>query len=253
MQNVITIIPARYSSERLPGKPLADMLGRPLIIRVWERARQAVERVVVATDDDRIREVVEAYGGEAVLTSKTCLSGTDRCREAYDLIGQGEEIIVNLQGDEPFINPESISDLIDSFSDKTTDIATLSYPLPANTSFDDLSDPNRPNVTVDSRGFALLFSRSVIPHLRGVDPHEWAARHSYSKHIGVYAFRQQVLRTITDLPQSSLELAERLEQLRWLEAGYRIRVVETPSPSLGIDTPADLECAIQYLRHGHNN
>ncbi|WP_373705291.1 3-deoxy-manno-octulosonate cytidylyltransferase [Porphyromonas loveana] len=244
----IAIIPARYASTRFPGKPLADMLGKPMIQRVYERVAGVVGRAVVATDDDRIRKAVEAFGGEVVMTSPLCSSGTERCREAFDKIGRGETIILNLQGDEPFIQAEQIGLLISAFDKPETDIATLAEAFAPDTDYRKLNNPNSPKIVTDHQGYALYFSRSVIPYFRGEEPDTWCRLHTYYKHIGIYAFRPSVLREITDLPQSAAERAESLEQLRWLEHGYRIRVLHTKQSTIGIDTPEDMDKAIAFLR-----
>ena len=245
---VIAIIPARYASSRFPGKPLADMLGKPMIQRVYERIAGVVPRAVVATDDERIRQAVEDFGGEVVMTSPECSSGTERCREAFDKIGRGEKIVLNLQGDEPFIQEEQINLLISAFDKPETDIATLAEVFPPDTDFERLNNPNSPKIVLDHSGYALYFSRSVIPHLRGEEPDTWCHRHTYYKHIGFYAFPPNVLYEITSLPQGSAEQAESLEQLRWLEYGYRIQVLQTQQSTIGIDTPEDMDKAIAYLR-----
>lgn len=245
---VIAIIPVRFASSRFPGKPLADMLGKSMIQRVHERIAGVVPRAVVATDDERIRQAVEDFGGEVVMTSPECSSGTERCREAFDKVGRGEKIVLNLQGDEPFIQKEQIDLLISAFDKPETDIATLAEVFSSDVSFERLNNPNSPKIVLDHGGYALYFSRSVIPYLRGVQPDSWCRRHTYYKHIGIYAFRPTVLRKITSLPQSTAEQAESLEQLRWLEYGYRIRVLQTQQSTIGIDTPEDMEKAIAYLR-----
>ncbi|GAD05359.1 3-deoxy-manno-octulosonate cytidylyltransferase [Porphyromonas crevioricanis] len=248
MDKVIAIIPARYASTRLPGKPLIDMLGKPMIQRVVEQASKAVERVIVATDDERIISAVESFGGTAILTSESCKSGTDRCREALDKLGEEADIVINLQGDEPFIDPKLIRRLASSFEDNKVDIATTAIPFPADCGFANLSNPNSPKLIVNSFGNAIYFSRSVIPYLRNVDPTQWSSSHVFFKHIGLYAFRANILRELTDLPVSPLEQAESLEQLRWLEAGYCIRVLQAEEETIGIDTAEDLSLAIEKLK-----
>lgn len=243
----IGIIPARYASTRFPGKPLADLGGMTVIERVYRRASSALDDVAVATDDRRIFDAVEAFGGKAVMTSAEHRSGTDRCREAYDNLGSDADVVVNIQGDEPFIDPSQLRQLAGCFDDDGVDIATLVRPFPAGKPFEALDNPNTPKVTLSPTMDALLFSRSVIPYLRGVERSEWPARHQYYTHIGLYAYRADTLREITRLPQSPLELAESLEQLRWLENGYRIRVAVSECPTIGIDTPADLEAARRFL------
>ena len=243
----IGIIPARYASTRFPGKPLADMKGKYMIQRVYEQARKVLDHVCVATDDDRIFNAVRSFGGEVVMTSAQHRSGTDRCFEAYRTLGGHEDVVINIQGDEPFIKPEQIESLIACFDSPQTQIATLVRPFEASEGYEALANPNSPKVVLNERHEALYFSRSVIPYLRGVEPAEWLSRHTYYKHIGMYGYRADVLGQITCLPQSSLELAESLEQLRWLQNGYTIKVGITTQETIGIDTPADLEKAIALL------
>ena len=243
----IGIIPARYASTRFPGKPLADMKGKYMIQRVYEQARKVLDHVCVATDDDRIFNAVQSFGGEVVMTSAQHRSGTDRCFEAYRTLGGHEDVVINIQGDEPFITPEQIESLIACFDSPQIQIATLVRPFEASEGYEALANPNSPKVVLNERHEALYFSRSVIPYLRGVEPAEWLARHTYYKHIGMYGYRADVLGQITCLPQSSLELAESLEQLRWLQNGYTIKVGITTQETIGIDTPADLEKAIALL------
>ena len=243
----IGIIPARYASTRFPGKPLADMKGKYMIQRVYEQARKVLDHVCVATDDDRIFNAVQSFGGEVVMTSAQHRSGTDRCFEAYRTLGGHEDVVINIQGDEPFIKPEQIESLIACFDSPQIQIATLVRPFEASEGYEALANPNSPKVVLNERHEALYFSRSVIPYLRGVEPAEWLARHTYYKHIGMYGYRADVLGQITCLPQSSLELAESLEQLRWLQNGYTIKVGITTQETIGIDTPADLEKAVALL------
>ena len=245
---VIAIIPARYASTRFPGKPLAILGGKTVIRRVWEQVSRVIDDVAVATDDRRIAEAVEAFGGRAVITSPNHRSGTDRCYEAYCLIGGEYDVVVNVQGDEPFISPSQIRALTACFDDESTDIATLVKPFAASDGIEALENPNSPKVVIDNESRAIYFSRSVIPYLRGVERSEWLARHTFYKHIGMYAFRRDVLREVTSLPQSSLERAESLEQLRWLENGYKIGVGITDIETVGIDTPEDLARAEEFLR-----
>lgn len=243
----IGIIPARYASTRFPGKPLADMKGKYMIQRVYEQARKVLDHVCVATDDDRIFNAVQSFGGEVVMTSAQHRSGTDRCFEAYRTLGGHEDVVINIQGDEPFIKPEQIESLIACFDSPQVQIATLVRPFEATEGYEALANPNSPKVVLNERHEALYFSRSIIPYLRGVEPAEWLTRHTYYKHIGMYGYRADVLGQITCLPQSSLELAESLEQLRWLQNGYTIKVGITTQETIGIDTPADLEKAIALL------
>jgi 3-deoxy-manno-octulosonate cytidylyltransferase (CMP-KDO synthetase) len=241
-KSFIGIIPARYASTRFPGKPLADIGGKTMIQRVYEQASKALPKVVVATDDDRIYDEVIRFGGNVVMTAAHHQSGTDRCAEALEkaqkLMKQTFEVVVNIQGDEPFIDPQQIELLCDCFKDETTDIATLIKPI---TVQEMVFDANKPKVVVGENDQALYFSRSPIPFLRGVEKDQWHKVHTYFQHIGLYAYRTNVLKEITHLPQSRLELAESLEQLRWLENGYHIAVRQTVHDSYGIDTPQDLE------------
>lgn len=241
----IAIIPARYASTRFPGKPLALLGGKPVIQRVCEQVSSVLDDVYVATDDDRIFQAVEAFGGHAVMTSPDHRSGTDRLQEAATLIGTDADVVINVQGDEPFIHPSQIEALCRCFDNSSTQIATLGKPF---TDMESVKNPNSPKIVVDQQGFALYFSRSVIPFVRGVDEAEWLGHYPFLKHIGLYAYRREVLREVTQLPPSSLEVAESLEQLRWLQNGYRIRVAETNIETVGIDTPDDLARAEQFLR-----
>ena len=249
--NFLAVIPARYASTRFPGKPLAMLGGKPVVQRVYEQVAGVLDDAVVATDDERIRDAVLAFGGKVEMTSPDHRSGTDRCREAYEKVcareGREYDVVVNVQGDEPFIRPAQLEALKRCFDDPETQIATLVKPFAEKDGLEALENPNSPKVVLDSRSRALCFSRSVIPYLRGVDRSEWLRRHTYYKHIGIYAFRTGVLREVTALPQSPLELAESLEQLRWLENGYRIGVGITDFDTVGIDTPEDLERAERFL------
>ena len=244
----IAIIPARYASTRFPGKPLALLGGKPVIQRVYEQVAGVLDDAVVATDDVRIYDAVKAFGGKVEMTSSEHRSGTDRCWEAYSKQGQPFDVVVNVQGDEPFIRPEQLRAVKACFDDPATDIATLVKPFAASDGLDALENPNSPKVVLDTQSRALYFSRSVIPYLRGIPREEWLARHTFYKHIGLYAFRSEVLRAVTALPQSTLEKAESLEQLRWLEHGYRIGVAVTDCETVGIDTPEDLVRAEQFLQ-----
>ena len=225
------IIPARYASSRFPGKPLVDIGGKPMIQRVYEQAKKVLKYVVVATDDTRIYDCVKSFGGKVVMTSTEHRSGTDRCYEAMSLQPMAYDVVINIQGDEPFIHPEQIEALMRCFDNDQTDIATLVRPFGANATFKELSNPNTPKVVFDDSKRALLFSRSVIPYQRGIAPEDWSAHYAYYAHVGIYAYRSEVLKAITTLPASVLEKAESLEQLRWLEHGYCIQVAETILPS----------------------
>lgn len=245
----IAIIPARYASTRFPGKPLAMLGGVPVIRRVYEQVEKAVADVAVATDDVRIAEAVERFGGRVVMTSSEHRSGTDRCREAFDKMGGGFDAVINVQGDEPFIRPSQIEALCRCFDDPATEIATLVKPFAAADGWSALENPNSPKVVLDAQRRALYFSRSVIPYLRGVPKEEWLSRHTFYKHIGMYAFRAEILRRIAAMPPSPLERAESLEQLRWLENGCRIGVEITEVETIGIDTPEDLVRAEEFLKN----
>lgn len=243
----IGIIPARYGSTRFPGKPLADLCGKTVIRRVYEQARMVLDTVVVATDDERIYDAVEAFGGKVVMTRADHKCGTDRCLEAYEAIttpawraqNDAETVIINIQGDEPFIQPEQIEALMRCFDKADTQIATLVRPFTGKDTQADLENVNTPKVDWDREtGIARMFSRKVIP-----------AGGPYYRHIGIYAYRADVLPKITALPQSPLEIEERLEQLRWLENGYCIRVGVTETPTIGIDTPEDLGKAIEWYKN----
>jgi len=242
------IIPARYGSERFPGKPLADLNGKPLIQHVYEHAKKVLDAVYVATDDNRIMDAVKAFGGEAVLTAAIHQSGTDRCAEAARILvaaGAGVDIIINLQGDEPFIRPEQIRLLLSCFGDEGTQIATLATPARSNK---EVHDPNSVKVVTAADDHALYFSRSPIPNIRKALDGDFLSHYPFLKHVGIYAYRYEVLQEITLLPASALEKAESLEQLRWLENGYRILVKVTDSGNIGIDTPEDLEQAKAKLK-----
>lgn len=243
----LAIIPARYASTRFPAKPLATLGGKLIIQRVYEQVKRAVEDVVVATDDDRIMAAVEAFGGRAVMTSTEHRSGTDRCYEALQKVGGDYDIVINVQGDEPFIQPEQIHSLVSCFEDEATDIATLVKPFTAEDGIEALENPNSPKVVISRDMKAIYFSRSVIPYIREVERAEWLTKHTFYKHIGMYAFRAKTLGEVTALAQSSLELSEKLEQLRWLESGYRIGVGITNIETIGIDTPDDLRRAEEFL------
>ena len=244
----IGIIPARYASTRFPGKPLADLGGKPMIQRVYEQAKKALNTVVVATDDERIYNCVQSFGGEVVMTRADHKCGTDRCLEAWEKLQIAQPaVVINIQGDEPFIQPEQIEAIKSCFEDPTTEIATLVKPFTEEDGLAALENPNTPKVVMSPDGTALLFSRSVIPYLRGIDKNEWLKQHLHYKHIGMYAYRTNVLAQITQLAQTPMEKAESLEQLRWLENGYKIKVAVCHTASIGIDTPADLQKAIEFL------
>ena len=240
----IAIIPARYGSSRFPGKPLALLGGKPVIERVVRQAETVLDEVYVATDDNRIAQCVESFGGYPIMTRADHQSGTDRVCEALDKLGSDADVVINIQGDEPFVNRSQLETLISSFKSPETQIATLGKTF---STIEETKNPNSPKIVLDNEGYAMYFTRSVVPFIRGKDESEWLACYPFLKHIGLYAYRSDVLRRITRLPQSSLELAESLEQLRWLQNGYKIKVGITQIETVGIDTPADLERAEKFL------
>ncbi len=246
--NFLAIIPARFASTRFPGKPLAILGGKTVIERVYTQVKGTFERAVVATDDERIEEAVKNFGGEVVMTSPNHKSGTDRCYEALRRVGEEDyDVVVNIQGDEPFIQASQLETVKACFDDPVTDIATLVKPFTPEDGIDAVRNPNSPKVVLNQNMEAMYFSRSVIPYLRNKDQENWLNYHTFYKHIGLYAYKTRVLKQITSLPQSPLELAESLEQLRWLENGYTIKVGLTNVETIGIDTPADLERAENFL------
>ena len=244
----IGIIPARYASSRFPGKPLAKIGDLTMIERVYRQASKELDDVAVATDDTRIFDAVTAFGGKAVMTSESHRSGTDRCREAYANLGSTADVIINIQGDEPFIAPEQIASLKGCFDDQDVQIATLARRFDPARGFEDLFDPNTPKLVIDNDSNAIYFSRSVIPYVRNYPWQEWLDHAVFHTHVGLYAYRAATLDALTRLPQSSLEIAESLEQLRWIQNGYKIRVALTDRPTIGIDTPEDLQAAVEYLK-----
>ncbi|MDX9882300.1 MAG: 3-deoxy-manno-octulosonate cytidylyltransferase [Prolixibacteraceae bacterium] len=243
----IGIIPARYQSTRFPGKPLAILGNKPVIQWVYENVSKILSDVWVATDDERIFKAVESFGGRAVFTSSDHQSGTDRCAEAARKISEMMifDVVVNIQGDEPFIRTGQIKNLCSCFDSRETEIATLIKPV---TELAELHNPNRPKVVVNTKMEALLFSRSTIPYIRGSKPEEWPGKAQFFSHIGMYAYRADILQKLTRLPVGKLEQAESLEQLRWLENGYRIKTAITEIETIGIDTPEDLEAAKTMIR-----
>lgn len=248
----LAIIPARYASTRFPAKPLALLGEKTIIQHVYERVAKVFSQLCVATDDERIYKEVERFGGVAVMTSVNHKSGTDRCYEAMQKMGGSPDVVVNIQGDEPFIAESQLRSIMQCFDDEATAIATLVKPFSADTPIEDVENPNSPKVVVSNDGFALYFSRSVIPFLRGVPRNEWTKKHTFLKHIGLYAYRTDALQKITALPLGDLEQCESLEQLRWLQAGLKIKVATTDVETIGIDTPEDLQKAEVYLlSHGN--
>lgn len=242
---ILGIIPARYASTRFPAKPLADIGGKTMIRRVYEQVKKCalIDTVVVATDHPEIFNHVSSFGGGVCMTSENHPSGTDRCYEALTLQKEQFDYVINVQGDEPFIQPVQI-ELLATLLDGETELATLVKKI------DQSADVFNPNIVkaVTGGGRALYFSRSAVPHVRGVPENEWVTRQTFYKHIGMYAYRSDVLERITRLPQGTLEKAESLEQLRWLESGFRIHVAETNTESIGIDTPEDLRRATLHLQ-----
>jgi 3-deoxy-manno-octulosonate cytidylyltransferase (CMP-KDO synthetase) len=236
------VIPARYASTRFPGKPLVDIAGKSMIQRVYERTTDALEEVWVATDDARIEAAVQGFGGRVVMTSVDCPTGTDRCREAAEKIAAAThssfDVVINVQGDEPFLHPEMLEKLKTCFDDGTADIATLVNPV---VEPEEILLPSEVKVVFDKNKDALYFSRSPVPYVAEIEQGKWHEHHTFYKHVGVYAYRTDVLRKLAELGVSSLETAERLEQNRWLENGYKIKVEITDHESVPVDTPEDLE------------
>jgi len=260
----LAIIPARYASTRFPGKPLALLRGKPVIQWVWERvsAIGAVTDAVVATDDERILQAVQQFGGRAMMTSDRHRSGTDRCGEVLQALEagvRGYDVVVNVQGDEPFVDARQIETLLAAFdapvsvstSHPAVEIASLMCPI---RSQEELLSPNNVKVVCNQQGDALYFSRQPIPYMRGVEQDQWLEKGDYYKHVGIYAFRAEVLKQVVTLPAAALEVSESLEQLRWLANGYRIRMCVTDHTNIGIDTPEDLKEAERKLStNQHNN
>jgi len=245
----IGIIPSRFGSTRFPGKPLVSIAGKTMIQRVYEQClkAQSLQKVLVATDDARIAETVKSFGGNVVMTASSHQSGTDRCMEAYNLQGEEFDVVVNIQGDEPFIQPEQINLAVNCFDTAQVQIATL---IKAIDSTRELFDPNRVKVTRNIKNEAICFSRNPLPFAKDIPQNEWLKNFAYYLHIGLYAYRSHILAEITSLAPSMLEKAESLEQLRWLENGYRIKVAETNVQSDAIDNPADLEVLLKKMSDG---
>ncbi|MDN5212184.1 3-deoxy-manno-octulosonate cytidylyltransferase [Fulvivirgaceae bacterium BMA12] len=243
---ILGIIPARYASTRFPAKALADLGGKSVIQRVYEQAskNQAIQTLIVATDHEKIYDHVLGFGGNVTLTSPNHRSGTDRCIEVVQKLEDRFDYVINIQGDEPFISPELINALIHLF-DGETQIATLIKPISDES---DLFDPNIVKVVKNILNEAIYFSRATIPFLRGIEKEEWFDKHTFYKHLGIYGYRTDVLIDIADLSVSSLEKSESLEQLRWLENGFKIKIAETNQGILGIDTPEDLEKAKEFMK-----
>jgi 3-deoxy-manno-octulosonate cytidylyltransferase (CMP-KDO synthetase) len=243
---ILGIIPARFASSRFPGKPLIDIRGKSMIRRVYEQslASKILTKVVVATDDERIYDHVIQFGGEAVMTRSDHPSGTDRCHEALQLVGGSFNYVINIQGDEPFIDPSQI-DLLANLLNGEVELATLMIPVDSE---EVLFDKGEVKIVFNSKMEALYFSRQPIPYLKGVPEKVWHSHHPYFRHVGLYAYRKDILEKITQLPPSALELAESLEQLRWLENGYKIKMAITTFDSHCIDTPEDVEKALRLMK-----
>lgn len=246
MVRILGVIPARYSSTRFPGKPLADIAGKSMIQRVVEQALKAssLTDVIVATDDQRILEHVTSFGAKAILTSDKHQSGTDRCAEVVENI-PGFDVVINIQGDEPFIDPKQIDLLASCFNQNETVLATLVKKI---STAEDLHNPNIPKVILNNRSEAIYFSRTPIPYLRDKDPSSWQNEYIYYKHIGIYGYRTDTLKIVSNMPVSGLEKAEALEQLRWIENGYTIRVAVTYLETIAVDTPEDLERLLKFIQ-----
>ena len=243
---IIGIIPARYASTRFPGKPLVDIGGKSMIKRVYEQAKKAssLYDVIIATDDERIEAHVKSFGGNVVMTSTSHQSGTDRCYEAITNYTSNADVVINIQGDEPFIAPEQINLVASCFDESTTNIATLVKKIKTE---EELFNNNIPKVVLNKNKEAIYFSRQTIPHIRGKGQADWLLEHTFYKHIGIYAYRVSTLKELTSLAVSSLEKAEALEQLRWIENGYRIKIEVTDFESVAVDTPVDLKKLESFL------
>lgn len=248
----VALIPSRYASTRFPGKPLALLGGKPIVQWVYETTQSCFDATYVATDNEEIYNCVTSFGGKAIMTSSNHKSGTDRIHEAYNKLKEKYDVVVNVQGDEPFVAPQQLELLKTCFTDPETAIATLVKPFEKGCDWNIINNPNTPKVVMDNKMHALYFSRSVIPYIRGKEQSEWSKSHQFYKHLGIYAYRSEVLQTIAQLPPSELELAESLEQLRWLQAGYTIKVGITDIETVGIDTPEDLVKAESLLSNKLN-
>lgn len=243
---IIGIIPARFASSRFPGKPLVDIGGKSMIQRVYEQAKKSksLTDVIVATDDDRIVQHVKSFNGNVVMTSQSHQSGTDRCFEAIQTFSSSADVVINIQGDEPFIHPEQIDLVASCFISDKVQIATLVKKI---VNDEELFNVNVPKVLINKNKEAICFSRQTLPFIRGKEQLEWLTEHTFYKHIGIYAYTTQVLAEITTLKQSTLEIAEALEQLRWIENGYKINVEITDFESVAIDSPEDLKKLTNFL------
>jgi 3-deoxy-manno-octulosonate cytidylyltransferase (CMP-KDO synthetase) len=245
----IAIIPARYASTRFPGKPLIDIDGKTMINRVYEQAQKAFEYVCVATDDERIYNHVVSFGGKAVMTSRKHHSGTDRCNEAYSILTTSNkvkpfDVIINVQGDEPLIDPSLLIELESAFKEPETMIATMAKRI---SDISELTNDNIPKLILDKNHNAIYFSRTPIPFIRDINENEWLSKYHFLKHIGLYAFRPKILQQVCDMAPSPLEISEKLEQLRWIENGLKIKVVETNYETIAVDSPSDVKKVIFHL------
>jgi len=240
------IIPARFASTRFPGKPLIDLAGKSMIQRVYERCQlsKSLSNIIVATDNDIIFEHVKTFTDQVCMTSPDHPSGTDRCAEVVSLMNINSDVVVNIQGDEPLINPNQIDLLVNCFQDKQTQIATLVKIISDSAV---LFNTNTPKVILDSNQFAIYFSRETIPHIRNIEKSEWLEKNTFYQHIGIYAYQTSILNTITTLTPSILEKAESLEQLRWIENGYKIKTAITADETFAIDTPEDVAKVLKQL------
>ena len=243
---VTGIIPARYASSRFPGKPLIDLAGKSMLQRVYERCllSTSLNEIIIATDDQRIFDHAKTFTDKVCMTDTNHPSGTDRCAEVVALMNLDADVVVNIQGDEPLINPHQIDLLVSCFNDPQTQIATLIKPI---TNTEVLFNPNTPKVILDEHDFAIYFSRETIPHLRNIDKSEWLEHHTFYQHIGIYAYQTQVLQEITKLPQSALEKSESLEQLRWISNQYKIKTAITNEETIAIDSPEDVVRVLREL------
>lgn len=237
---ILGIIPSRYGSTRFPGKPLIEIDGKTMIQRVYEQAKKSrsLAEVIVATDDARISEHVNSFGGHVMMTSTSHESGTDRCAEVVGSLEEQYDVAINIQGDEPYINPLQIDQLCACFDDAKTEIATLVKEI---TTREELWNPNRPKVEITKDNFAKMFSRNPIPSLKNKAEQDWVKEHTFYKHIGIYGYKTVVLEEISRLSPSPLEKKERLEQLRWIENNYAIKIAKTSLEAIAIDSPEDLE------------
>jgi 3-deoxy-manno-octulosonate cytidylyltransferase (CMP-KDO synthetase) len=248
---IVGIIPARYSSTRFPGKALCDIKGKTMVQRVYEQAKRSthLDKVIVATDDQRIVDTVLSFGGEVIMTASTHPSGTDRCWDALQQLKEKYDYVINIQGDEPFINPKQIDELAIVLKDGTTELATQMIPVD---SYEMLADEGEVKIVLNKNNEALYFSRAIIPYIKNVDQKEWHKYFQYYRHVGMYAYRADVLERITKLPVSALEKVESLEQLRWVENGFKIKCVTTAFDSHCIDTPEDLQKMLKFMENNNH-